>query len=156
MDIIYNLFVNDWISFIFIVEYDRGQSPRCMLTGKYTVTVNSNPSIIAISSNGEVVAIATDSNVEIFSALDGHRDQYIENIYDGPINALIFDPLNKYFLTAGDRHIRVFHNVTGYRVTIEETKKKLKQSKTETTVKRLEQLIVDCEEFLTKIKEKDE
>lgn len=99
-----------------------------------------------------MVAIATGSTVELFSAIDGRRDNVLEHIYDSPINALLFDPLGKYFLTAGDRHVRVFHNVTGYKVSAAAARLRLKSVQTEAQRERLEKTIEDCEKFVAAIK----
>lgn len=133
------------------VAYEQGQSPSCLITSKYAAST-ANQSLIALSPTGEVVAIATGSTVEVFSGLDGNRDAVIENIYDTPITALLFDPLGKYFLTAGDRHVRIFHNVTGYKVTAEAARLRLKEGQTSTTRERLEQTITECNQFVATIK----
>lgn len=133
------------------VAYEQGQSPTCLITAKYLAST-ANQSLIALSPTGEVVAIATGSTVELFSGLDGRRDIVIEHIYDTPINSILFDPLGKFFLTAGDRHVRVFHNVTGYKVSAEAAKLRLKSVQTEATRERLEKTIEDCERFVASIK----
>lgn len=61
---------------------------------------------------------------------------------------LLFDSLGKYLLSAGDKVIRVFHNVTGYKCAIQSAKEKLKQNQTSATKERLLQMIKDNEAFL--------
>lgn len=139
------------LTFRSTVAYEQGQSPSCLITAKYAAST-ANPSLIALSPTGEVIAIATGSTVEVFSGLDGSRDAIVENIYDTPITALLFDPLGKYFLTAGDRHVRVFHNVTGYKVKAETARLRLKEVQTSTTRERLEQSITECNQFVASIK----
>lgn len=55
-------------------------------------------------------------------------------------------------MTAGDRHVRVFDNVTGYKVRAESAKLRLKNAQTAATRERLEKMIEDCQSFLATIK----
>lgn len=104
--------------------------------------------MIALSLNAEVVAVWNGSNVEIFSGLDGTRDTIIA---ESGINTLKFDPLGKYLITTGDRHVRVYHNVTGYKVANEVARSKLNASnQSAATRERLEKLISENEQFLAK------
>lgn len=101
-----------------------------------------------MSLNAEVVAIWNGSNVEIFSGLDGTRDTIIEEF---GVTSLKFDPLAKYLLTTGDRHVRVYHNITGYKVEIAVARSKLNSSnQSAATRERLEKLIAENEQFLAK------
>lgn len=69
----------------------------------------------------------------------------------GPITSLLFDATGKYVLTSGDKQIRVFNNVTGYRCGIETAKIKLKEHQTSATKERLQNLITENEAFLKSI-----
>lgn len=101
-----------------------------------------------MSLNAEVVAVWNGSNVEIFSGLDGRRDTVIEEF---GITSLKFDPLAKYLLTTGDRHVRIYHNVTGYKVENAIAQSKLNASnQSAATRERLEKLIAENEKFLVK------
>lgn len=136
--------------YFFTVEYNLGQLPCCIMTSKYSPS--NVPSLIALSPNGDVVIIASGHDLEIFSALTGIRDKLIENIYVGEITALRIDPMGKYIITAGDKHVRLFHNATGFKMAIEMAKQKLKQvQQTAATRERLEQLIKENELFLKKL-----
>lgn len=98
--------------------------------------------------NAEVVAIWNGTNVEIFSGLDGTRDMVIEEF---GVTSLKFDPLDKYLLTTGDRHVRVYHNVTGYKVANVVAREKLNATnQSAATRERLEKLIAENDEFLAK------
>lgn len=66
----------------------------------------------------------------------------------GPIKCLTFDSLGEYVVVAGDRHIKIFRNIPGYRASIETSRKKLAQRQTSATKERLEKTIADCEKFL--------
>jgi len=76
------------------------------------------------------------------------------NILIGPITCLIFDTVGKYLLVAGNKHIKIFHNITGYRTAIESAKRKLQQRQTQATKERLERIIQDNKELLIKMGEK--
>lgn len=97
-----------------------------------------------------MVAIATGSDVQLFSGLTGILDMTIENIFNDHIMAIGFDPLGLQFFVAGDRQIRVFHNITGYKVGIEVAKEKLKDKKISmATRERLELQVADHESFIS-------
>ncbi|RZC41645.1 transducin beta-like protein 2 [Asbolus verrucosus] len=141
-----------WKLFNINIEYKKGETPHLKITGKYQQA--GNHSLIALSPNAEVVAIATGNSLAFYSTLTGHHDYTIDNIYSGSITSILFDAMGKYVLTGGDRCIRVFHNVTGYRCSIETAKEKLKQHQTSATRERLVKLIEDCEAFLDSIEKK--
>lgn len=140
-----------FLRYFIIVEYHLGQLPRCLMTGNYTQSTANLPSQIALSQNADVIAIASGNSIEIFSTTNGVRDRVIERIYTGEIVAIAFDPLSKWILTAGDRFVRIFHNVTGYKQANDVARQKLKQTQiTTATRERLTKLIEDNEEFLKK------
>jgi len=72
----------------------------------------------------------------------------------GPITCLAFDAMGEYLLAAGDKHIKIFRNVTGYRTAIESARRKLEQRQTQATKERLEKMIRDNKELLEKMGEK--
>jgi mRNA-capping enzyme len=72
----------------------------------------------------------------------------------GPITCLAFDAMGEYLLVAGDKHVNIFRNITGYRTAIESAKRKLAQRQTQATKERLEKMIHDNKEFLMKMGEK--
>ncbi|XP_025831843.1 transducin beta-like protein 2 [Agrilus planipennis] len=141
-----------WKLFDTKVDYKKGEDPHLIITGKYEQA--SNPSRIALSPDAEVIAITTFDSLTLYSTSSGQMDYTIENIYTGPITSLLFDSAGKYVLTTGDRHIRVFHNVTGYRCQVASAKEKLKQNQTSATRERLEKIISDNESFLNNIEKK--
>lgn len=123
------------------------------ITGKYQQT--SYEPLIALSPNAEVVVIATAGLLSFYSTLTGRHDYTIDNLYSaGRTTSLLFDALGKYILASGEKYIRVFHNVTGYRCAIETAQEKLKSSQTSATKERLEQLIKTNKAFLSELEKK--
>lgn len=133
------------------VEYKKGENPRILQVGLWETATSAN---IALSPNTEVLAIAHGSSLSFYSTITGLLDNTIEDIFQGPITCLAFDAVGEYTLVAGDRHIKVFRNVTGYRVAIESAKRKLAQRQTSATKERLEKLIEDNRKFLQAMGEK--
>ncbi|KAJ8922903.1 hypothetical protein NQ315_001445 [Exocentrus adspersus] len=131
------------------VNYKLGEDVRIVRTGKYEQA--SSHSLIALSPNSEVIVIATFNTLSFYSTLSGDLDYTIENVYSGKITSLLFDSTGKYLLTAGDKQIRVFHNVTGYRCNIQSAKEKLKESQTSATRERLQKLVADSQAFLSTV-----
>ncbi|KAK4873636.1 hypothetical protein RN001_012996 [Aquatica leii] len=138
-----------WKLFNTKVDYKRGEDPRLKITGK--CPNKSDSAKIALTPNAEVVVIATANNVSLFSTTTGELHKTIEKIFTDKITSIKFDSSGKYLLVTGDRHIRVFHNVTGYYCEIETAKVKLKQRQSSATKERLQQLICDNEAFLKKL-----
>jgi mRNA-capping enzyme len=66
----------------------------------------------------------------------------------------LFDSLGKYVLTGGEKHVRVFHNVTGYRTTIASIQAKIRHHISSAQKERMEQQIQEAESFLKSIGEK--
>ena len=63
--------------------------------------------------------------------------------------SIAFDSLGLQLYVAGDRQVRVFHNITGFKVGIEVAKEKLKDKKTTAaTRERLESQIEEYESFV--------
>ncbi|XP_076670793.1 RNA guanylyltransferase and 5'-phosphatase mRNA capping enzyme [Andrena cerasifolii] len=133
------------------IEFEKGEDPHVLLTGTWDTAATAN---IALSPNSEVVAIAHGSSLSFYSTITGSLDNTIEDIFEGPITSLAFDAVGEYVLVSGYKHIKVFRNVTGYRVAIESAKRKLTQKQTSATKERLEKLIVDNREFLQAMGEK--
>ncbi|XP_043521936.1 transducin beta-like protein 2 [Frieseomelitta varia] len=133
------------------IEFEKGEDPHLLQTGPWENTTTAN---IALSPNTEVLAIAHGSSLSFYSTITGLLDATIEDIFLGPITCLTFDAMGEYILVAGDRHIKVFQNITGYRVAIESATRKLTQKQTSATKERLEKLIEDNRKFLQAMGEK--
>lgn len=133
------------------IEFEKGEDPRILVNGTWE---SSTPANLALSPNGEVLVISHGSSLSFYSTVSGSFDTTIDDIFSGPITCLAFDAAGEYLLAAGDKHIRIFRNIPGYRTTIESSKKKLEQRQTSATRERLEKTIVDCKSQLEKIGEK--
>lgn len=133
------------------IEFEKGEDPHVLQTVQWENTTIAN---IMLSPNSEVLVISHGSSLSFYSTITGLLDTTIEDIFLGPITCLAFDTVGEYILVAGDRHIKVFRNVTGYRVAIESAKRKLMQKQTSATKERLEKLIEDNRKFLQIMGEK--
>jgi hypothetical protein len=67
------------------------------------------------------------------------------------INEIQFSNDNKYLAVAGDRHIKIFHNITGFKVNIEDCLEKIKTTKSESTKERLKETIEEFKNMINKI-----
>ncbi|KMQ94257.1 mrna-capping enzyme [Lasius niger] len=133
------------------IEYEKGEDPHLLMTGTWD---NTTPASLALSPNAEVLVIAHGSSISFYSTITGALDTTIQDIFVVPITCLAFDAMGEYLLVAGDKHIKIFRNVTGYRTTIESAKRKLEQRQTQATKERLEKMIRDNKELLEKMGEK--
>lgn len=74
--------------------------------------------------------------------------------FTGRISRILFDSAGNFVLTSGEKHVRIFHNVTGHRVAIVSAKQKLSQSNNSAATKeRLEKIIKTSEQFLKSLNE---
>lgn len=116
------------------------------LTGKYDEK-GVRP-LIAISNSAHVVAIAIGTSVSLYSGLTGELDSKISHIFNDNCTAIKFDSTGKLLFLAGDKQVKVFHNVTGYKVDNEVAKSMLKQNQTTATKERLLLQIANFEKFI--------
>ncbi len=104
-----------WRIFRSDVEFERGQDPEQLQMGSFVSA--DQRSVIALSPDAEVVAVGHRANVSLFSTRSGDVIGHLEGVHSSTdISCLLFDKEGRWLLTAGDRHIRVFHNVPGHRV----------------------------------------
>ncbi|KAH0944890.1 hypothetical protein HN011_010188 [Eciton burchellii] len=133
------------------IEFTKGEDPHLLIAGTWNTAI---PATLVLSPNAEVLVISHGSSISFYSTITGALDTTIENIFLGPITCLAFDAMGEYLLVAGDKHVNIFRNITGYRTAIESAKRKLAQRQTQATKERLEKMIHDNKEFLMKMGEK--
>ena len=126
-----------------------------IISGDYTSNTNidtNRPSQISISPDGKLVAVSQDKTVNLFSVLTGQMLAAIVEPHSQPIVKVLFSADGQYLFTAGDKHIRIFHNVPGIEINIQELKETLKRNLSNSAAKeRIEKQIVLAEESLKKI-----
>lgn len=132
------------------IEYVKGEDPHILTTGSWN---GKTPARLALSPNAEVLVIAHGSSLSFYSTFTGQLDNTIDDIFLGPVAALAFNAVGDYVLVAGDKQIKIFRNVTGYRAAIESANRKLAQRQTSATKERLEKLVVDYKSLLQAIGE---
>lgn len=107
--------------------------------------------MVALSNSAHVIAIAVASTVYLFSGTTGVLDATISDIFNDNIVAMEFESVGVQLFVAGDRQVRVFHNITGYKVAMDLAKEKLKNKKNSTAVQqRLEMQIEEYQEIIKK------
>ncbi|XP_041052693.1 transducin beta-like protein 2 isoform X2 [Carcharodon carcharias] len=124
------------------VEYKQQQDPYLLYTMKCNV---SDPCRIALSPDARVVAISSGFNITVHSAKTGKQEEEFLNVHGEEIADLAFDINSRFLVSCGDRAIRVFHNVVGYRAVIEEMESRLKKATNEAMRERLQQQIDDAQ-----------
>jgi len=140
-----------WKVFDTAIQFSRGQDAEVLVTGSYPWDSNQ-PSLISLSPDGLVVAIAQDKNLAFFSATTGECTGKMSEPHTEAVTSMIFDSSSAFLITAGDKHVRVFHNVPGKLMQIEDLKAQLKRNLSNSTAKaRIEGLIRDAEKELSAI-----
>lgn len=67
---------------------------------------------------------------------------------------MLFDAAGEYILTCGEKHVRVLHNVTGYKTRLHIAKSKLNvPGNSQATKERLQKTIEESENFLSSFSE---
>ncbi|XP_032902020.1 transducin beta-like protein 2 isoform X1 [Amblyraja radiata] len=127
------------------VQYKQQQDPYLLLTMKCDV---SDSCRIALSPDARVVAISNGFNITMHNTKTGRQEEEFLNVHGEDIVGLAFDINSRFLISSGDRAIRVFHNVVGYRAVIEEMEGRLKKATTEAMRERLQQQIDDAKNAL--------
>ena len=161
-----------WKVFNTAIEYLKGQDANVIMSGDYSKELDSSKqSQVTISPDGKMVALSQDRQVNLYSVLTGKLLASIEEPHTQSITkvwhyckdamlcqlfTLLFQVLFsadcQYLFTAGDKHIRIFHNVPGIQNTLLELKETLKRNLSNSAAKeRIEIQIKAAEENLKQI-----
>ncbi|XP_051541139.1 transducin beta-like protein 2 isoform X5 [Myxocyprinus asiaticus] len=127
------------------VEYKKQQDPYLLRTVPCQVSEGSR---IALSPDGRVVAISNGCDIAMYNANTGELEKEFHSVHSEEITDLKFDINNRFLVSSGDRAIRVFHNVIGYRAAIQDMQIMLKKASNEGMRQRLLQQIVDAQTAL--------
>ncbi|XP_058268359.1 transducin beta-like protein 2 isoform X2 [Hemibagrus wyckioides] len=130
------------------VEYKKQQDPYLLRTVPCEVSEGSR---IALSPDGRAVAVSSGRDLYMYSASSGELEEEFHNVHSEDITDLKFDINNRFLVSTGDRAIRVFHNVTGYRAAIADMQALLKKSTNAGVKQRLQQQITDAQTTLDAI-----
>ena len=142
------LFYNSFnIIFFTSVDYRQGQLATLLVSGKWTKSVGNDAACIALAPDGRVLAIGSGTSLYVYSAASGELLAHIPDVHSGnisiicghhdcannrscvaPIKRLRFDSTSRFILTTGDKYVRVFHNVPGYKIAVIELESKLKKA----------------------------
>ncbi|KAK2871031.1 hypothetical protein QQF64_002151 [Cirrhinus molitorella] len=127
------------------VEYKKQQDPYLLRTVPCQVSQGSR---IALSPDGRVVAISNGCDIAMYNASTGELEEEFHGVHSTEITDLKFDINNRFLVSSGDRAIRVFHNVTGYRAAIQDMQTMLKKASNDGMRQRLQQQITDAQNAL--------
>lgn len=158
------------------VDYARGQLPRCLLTADYTIDEDRYRdeeavelcAHIAITPSGHVIAICSGRTLQFFAALpdlgDGggggggaRCDATFDDVHSKSDDEfcgcmrMFFTPHDdgRHLLVAIGRLVRAYHNVTGLRVRVLATRKRLAETNVTSALReRLQQQMAEDEERL--------
>ncbi|KAL2094640.1 hypothetical protein ACEWY4_009359 [Coilia grayii] len=127
------------------VEYKKQQDPYLLRT---VPCKSSEGSRIALSHDARVVAVSNGCDIAMYNAATGELEEEFHGVHAEEINNLKFDINGRFLVSSGDRAIRVFHNVTGYRAAIQDMQAMLKKASNEGMKQRLQQQIQDAQSAL--------
>jgi len=141
---------NTWKLWDTNIEYNRGQEPYLLTTGKFSCPEGVHCRI-ALSPDGRAVAIAAGASISVFDAVSGDLAVKLENAHPAPISAMRFDNQSKYLVSCGGKLINVFHNVVGYRAAIRELEEKITKVNVSAQRERLRAQIKEAQDALAEI-----
>ncbi|KAF2353611.1 WD40 repeat [Trinorchestia longiramus] len=143
-----------WRLYDTAVEYAKGQDPRLLISGSVPNARNCSDDeacLVRLSPNNRVVLVTVHSSVLCFSSSNADLVYSIDNIYAGPILDVFFDAANQFFITVGDQHAHLFHNVAGHYTTIEDLEVSLKSASYSGLKERIRAQLDDAKKALAKI-----
>jgi WD40 repeat protein len=122
---------NTWKLWNTDVDYIHKQDPRCLYTGSLIQNIQ-DLGLIVLSPDALSTVISIDNRLMFYNLSNEEKkcEQDIENVHSGKIletlkrffiwfifleciRTLVMDGTGKYVASAGDRQIRVFHNIAG-------------------------------------------
>ncbi|KAI5100112.1 transducin beta-like protein 2 precursor, partial [Silurus meridionalis] len=130
------------------VEYKKQQDPYLLRTVPCKVSEGSR---IALSPDARAVAVSNGQDIYMYNTSSGELEEEFHSVHSEDITDLKFDINNRFLVSSGDRAIRVFHNVTGYRAAIADMQTLLKKSTNAGVKQRLQQQITDAQAALDAI-----
>jgi len=140
-----------WKVFDTAVEFTKGQDPTVIMSGSYSWDSNL-PSNITISPDGKVVALSQDKSLAFYSVLTGSTAGTLTDVHTEQVTQVIFSSGSDLVFTSGDKHVRVFHNVPGMKIQIQDLKAALQRNLTNSAAKeRIEKQIKTAEDALKNI-----
>lgn len=129
------------------IRYDMNQDPYLLFTGNLPA---SGQCLISLSLDGRTLAMAQEASLYVCNS-SGSDEELIENIHSETSSAIGFDNSGKFLLSAGDKHVHVLHNVTGYKATIEELLETEKKASGQAMKERIRSQIRDAKTALQRI-----
>jgi WD40 repeat protein len=140
------------------IEYEKGQDPYLLNSGSFTVcgfSPTEHQCLVSLSSDGCVAAVALLNNLVVFSTTTGEVEFQVSEVHSEIISSVSFDIGGKYILTAGDKHIRVFHNTMGYKEKIQHLEEAIKKLTEGSAIRQRQQkMLDDAKNALKKIQDK--
>ncbi|CAF0994298.1 unnamed protein product [Rotaria sordida] len=117
-----------------------------------------NAQVLCFSLNKDSTRAATISKDNTWKLWNTDVDyihkqdpKYIENVHSETIRVLIMDSTGKYVVSAGDRQIRVFHNIAGLKGLIDDLTEKAHTAKQLTLKERIKEQINDARSKMNNI-----
>ena len=97
------------------------------------------------------MAISNNKDIIFYSGVPedgGKRLDIISNVHTDVITGLVFDSEGKWLITSGDKHVHVFLNVPGYKISLEDLIENKRRAKTEGMKQRIQEQIESIEAIL--------
>merc|ERR1712142_11719 len=108
-------------------DWINGQTPIQLNSFKNT---HGNPSKLAISSDNHVIGLTHQNTLTVFDINDINNFSIVSDIFESSIRHIEFDPTSDFVAVTGDKIVRIFHNLTGWKARLSDYKKSIQLAST--------------------------
>lgn len=129
------------------IDYAKGQLATLVSSGKWPARAGTS-AFVALAPDGLIVAVGAATSLFLYSAATGELLAQIDDIHTEPIKAVRIDSTSRFVLTTGDRVVRVWHNVPGFRAAVADLEAKLRRAGNATLRQRIQQQLDDAQRQL--------
>uniref|UniRef100_A0A914V925 Transducin beta-like protein 2 n=1 Tax=Plectus sambesii TaxID=2011161 RepID=A0A914V925_9BILA len=146
-----------WKLFDTDIRYQQGEEAHEIMSGQWELLRSAHPESVfaAMAPSGDSFAIGANRHVRVYSAMKAVGDfEPLFDVHSEQLTSLKFSSCGRFFATAGDKYIRVFHNIPGYKSAIEALKEAIKAASSDAQKRRLmEQLEEEKAKFAAVLNE---
>jgi len=136
------------------IRYAQGEDAHLLHSGSLDCLRDArHRSICALAPSASSFAIAHATSLYLFAVDADQPVVELDNVHSTPITSVVYSTDSRFVFTAGDRHVRCFHNVAGWQHQLRHAGTQLvKVPKTSSALReRLQQQIDEAESILSKL-----
>jgi len=129
-------------------DWVNQQTPSQLISFKNTF---GNPAKLAISTDNMVVGLTHQNKLTVFDVNDRNNFSVISDIFESSIRHIEFDPSSDFVAVTGDKVVRIFHNLTGWKARLSDYKKSIQLASTAVHKESLAEQIKQAENKISEL-----